>query len=271
MNDDKNFEIDYFSGTGYKSMGLHRHNFSELLFVLEGKLNFLVDDKLYKASGNCMILFKEKRLHTSEVDSDSVYTRYNLNFRRKFISEIADYEKLKVCFDSDCTVLPLDEEQSIQLKALFDTMYKNYMLIDSDVYAQEICRHIMSAILMYVSRAAENSPQSEKQYIDVSYISDAVKYINDHLKEKLVIEAVADNLFVSRAKLIADFKNATGTTIGNYITSQRLKVAKKLLSEGNDVSTSALGSGFMNTSHFIRTFKKYNGITPLQYVLMKKR
>ena len=42
MEESKNFEIDYFSGLGYKSMGLHRHDFSELLFVLEGKLNFLV-------------------------------------------------------------------------------------------------------------------------------------------------------------------------------------------------------------------------------------
>ena len=252
-------------------MGLHRHDFSELLFVLEGKLNFLVDDKLYKAGRNCVILFKEKRLHTSEVDSSSVYTRYNLNFRRKFINETAEYEKIKSCFDSDCTVLPLNEKQSGQLKTLFETMLENYRVMDSDTYAEEICKHIMSAILMYVSRAAENAPLSGRQYIDRSYISDAVKYINDNLTSKLIIEEIAESLFVSRAKLIGDFKNATGITICDYITSQRLKKAKKMLLEGHGVGESASESGFMNTCHFIRTFKKYNGITPLQYAHINKK
>lgn len=271
MEENKNFEIDYFSGLDYKSMGLHRHDFSELLFVLEGNLNFLVDDKLYKADRNCVILFKEKRLHTSEVDASSVYTRYNLNFRRKFINETADYEKIKGCFDSDCTVLPLDEKQSGQLKSLFETMLENYNILETDKYAEEICRHILTAILMYVSRVAETVPISERQYIDRSYISDAVKYINDHLTEKLVIEDIADSLFVSRAKLIGDFKNSTGITIGEYITSQRLKKAKKLLSKGIEVGKSASESGFMNTCHFIRTFKKYNGITPLKYAHSSKK
>ena len=265
MDENKNFEIDYFSGTGYKSMGLHRHDFSELLFVLEGKLNFLVDDKLYKASGNCVILFKENRLHTSEVDGSSVYTRYNLNFRRRFINEIADYEKIKVCFDSDCTVIPIEHSKAWQLTALFETMYENYMLMENDAYAEEICRHIMSAIIMYVSRATENAPMSDKQYMDVSYISEAVKYINDHITDKIIIEDISEALFVSRAKLIADFKKVTGTTIGDYITSQRLKKAKLMLRDGKNVESAAVSSGFVNACHFIRTFKKHNGVTPLQY------
>lgn len=265
MDANKNFEIDYFSGTGYKSMGLHRHDFSELLFVLEGKLNFLVDDKLYKATGNCVILFKENRLHTSEVDGSSVYTRYNLNFRRKFINEAADYEKIKGCFDSDCTVIPIEESKAWQLTALFETMYENYTIMEKDAYAEEICRHIMSAILIYVSRASENAPHSDRQYIDRSYISEAVRYINDNITGKLVIEDIANKLFVSRAKLIGDFKTSTGITIGDYITSQRLKKAKHLLSEGFDVGSAGVGSGFSNTCHFIRTFKKNVGLTPLQY------
>ena len=70
---------------------------------------------------------------------------------------------------------------------------------------------------------------------------------------------------MSRAKLINDFKKATGTTVGEYILSRRLKLAKVLIKEGHRISDVAERSGFNNPCHFIRTFKKETGITPLQY------
>ncbi len=265
MEKTNGFEMDYFSGTGFLSKGLHRHQFNELIFVIEGKLNFLVDDKLYKADGSCIILFKKGRLHTSEVDANSVYTRYNVNFHRRYISDIANPDKLIGCFSSDCTVIPLDDVQSSRFKSLFEELNCNYASLENCGYSEEICRHLLTVILMQMSRLAENYPNLSGQYIDSSYVSDAVKYINDNITSKLLISDIADGLFVSRTKLINDFKASTGITVGDYIISQRLKIAKKLLASGKDVASAALGAGFMNTCHFIRTFKKHNGITPLQY------
>ena len=265
MNHEKCFEIDFFSGKEYKSFGLHRHDFCELIFVIEGKLGFLVNDKLYKADESCIILFKEGRLHTSEVDPDTVYTRYNLNFRRSFVSGSADFDKFNACFDSDCTVLSLEKGESARIKKLFEELYENSLTVGLDAYSGEICRHLICAVLMYVSRISENNPSAGNNCIDSSYIAEAVTYINDHLTQKLLIEDIANALFVSRAKLITDFKAATGITVGDYITMCRMKHAKKMLLAGEDVASAAVLSGFPNTCHFIRTFKKHNGITPLQY------
>ena len=265
MDETKDFDMDYFSGTGYQSSGLHRHSFHELLFVSEGRLNFFVDDRLYKANGACLILFKEKRLHASEVDKACVYTRYNLNFRQKFISEITDYEQLRECFAADCTVLPVPDGQKETLSALFAALYENYRMPENDRYSEAICRHLLAAVLTTVSRMAGGNPDSEGLYIDRSYISEVIRYINDNLSEKLVIADIAGAFFVSRAKLIGDFKAATGITVGEYITARRLRLAKKLLRAGCDVGTTAVRAGFVNTCHFIRTFKQHTGTTPLKY------
>ncbi len=265
VEDGRNFSIDYFSGTGYQSCGLHRHSFHELLFVQEGKLNFLVDDKLYKADGSCIILFKEKRLHTSEVDKNVVYTRYNVNFRHKFIQDITDYEQLRDFFAADCTVIPVSHDDKNYFCPLFEVLYKNFATIESDPYSEQICRHLFAAILGGVSRIAGNTPDICGAYIDRSYISDVVKYINDNLSKKLIIAEIGAVYYVSRAKLMTDFKTSTGITIGDYIISQRLKLAKSMLREGKDVSSTAVAAGFVNACHFIRTFKKHNGVTPLQY------
>ena len=266
MENGQNFAMDYFSGIGYRSTGLHRHPFHELIYVKEGNLNFLVDDKLYKASGNCVILFKEKRLHTSEVDRNSVYTRYNLNFRQKYVSELIDYELLCDCFSADCTVLPVAPEERETFGMLFEALYRSYEDGgERSVYDEAVCRHLFAAILASVSRMARENPSAAGIYIDRSYIADVVRYIGERLDKKLLIGDIAGEFFVSRAKLVNDFKAACGITIGEYITAQRMKLAKKLLADGFDVGSCATRSGFANTCHFIRTFKAHTGVTPLKY------
>lgn len=63
-----------------------------------------------------------------------------------------------------------------------------------------------------------------------------------------------------------DFKDAYDTTPGKWLTKKRAKYAKHLLKvENNAVSDVAFDSGFESSSHFIRIFKQYFGVTPLQF------
>jgi AraC-like DNA-binding protein len=52
------------------------------------------------------------------------------------------------------------------------------------------------------------------------------------------------------------------------LTDYRLAVAKRLLDGGKSVAEVYYECGFGDSSHFIRTFRKKNGITPYEY---KKR
>ena len=54
------------------------------------------------------------------------------------------------------------------------------------------------------------------------------------------------------------------------MSRKKVELAKKQLRESSDsVTTIALGLGFMDTSYFIKVFKKYEGITPLAYRQLK--
>ena len=70
---------------------------------------------------------------------------------------------------------------------------------------------------------------------------------------------------MSRTLFFKAFKAATGQTPNEFIDSYRVSVAKKLIQE-NDYSIAEIAemAGFYDSSHFIKTFKKYCGITPLQ-------
>ena len=60
----------------------------------------------------------------------------------------------------------------------------------------------------------------------------------------------------SKYHLMHSFKNETGFTINNYITTKRLLYAKSLIEEGTSVTNACYECGFKNYSTFSRAYKK---------------
>jgi AraC-like DNA-binding protein len=62
------------------------------------------------------------------------------------------------------------------------------------------------------------------------------------------------------------FKEETGQSPISFLLKTRIERAKELLSNtGNKISDIALSVGFSNQQRFNEMFKKYSGMTPLQY------
>lgn len=254
---------DYFCGTRRENLGMHRHNSSEVLFVLEGHLNFLCADDIYNCSGCCLIFFREKKLHTTEVDPAKLYRRYNLNFRYGDISDCIDYDNVRDILEPDCRILAVNSEKDRQeLTFLFEALCS---VSDKTAAVYDGIRKNLTALILAKACLIGKESGLKNDCVVQSYITDVIRYITDNLDKKLVISDIAGVFFVSRAKLISDFKAATGITIGELITAKRIKKAKTLLKQGVSVSAAAGECGFSNTCHFIRTFKNITGTTPLKY------
>ena len=95
---------------------------------------------------------------------------------------------------------------------------------------------------------------------------DVANYLRHHLSESVSVDAMAEALFLSRPYLSAKFKRETGVTLTDYILREKTEEAKRLL-RYSDKSASAIASylGFSSHGHFIKVFKKYDGLTPQEY------
>ena len=95
---------------------------------------------------------------------------------------------------------------------------------------------------------------------------DVANYVRHHLSEPISVDAMAEELYLSRPYLSAKFKQETGQTLTDYILREKTEEAKRLL-RWSDKSASAIASylGFSSHGHFIRVFKKYTGLTPQEY------
>ena len=98
------------------------------------------------------------------------------------------------------------------------------------------------------------------------HISVCKEYIYSHIKERITIEDLSDELGVSASYLSRLFKKETGDSVSAYIRSQKINMAKNLL-QYSEYSMIEIANrlSFSSQSHFIQQFREYVGMTPKKY------
>lgn len=118
----------------------------------------------------------------------------------------------------------------------------------------EICQKLVN----------ENAARQEN---DEALKNAVVAFVNEkYADNNLNVNMLADHLKVSQSYLSTHFKRQSGINASDYIHIVRIDRAKQLM---NDASLSltqiAKRTGYISDATFIRSFKKYEGITPGAY------
>lgn len=94
----------------------------------------------------------------------------------------------------------------------------------------------------------------------------ASNYIEAHYTEKFVLEEIAGALYVNANYLARVFKEVTGHTLLWYHHYVRCKEAAELLKRPElNISYISDTVGYVNASHFARTFRKFYHTNPMDY------
>jgi AraC-like DNA-binding protein len=81
------------------------------------------------------------------------------------------------------------------------------------------------------------------------------------------LETLAKQAGLSRFQALRAFKQRYGLPPHAYQLCLRMSQARRLLQNGAPAADVALSCGFADQSHFTRHFKRFNGVTPMQYAL----
>jgi len=118
-----------------------------------------------------------------------------------------------------------------------------------------------------INRLVDQSLESvlKKKTSDVLMLS-ARDYIERNLSSDLGIDMLADYLGISGSYFSLLFKQHFGETFVEYVTRQRMEMAKSLLAL-SDKSVTQVGTmvGFAERRYFTRVFSKYTGMLPSAY------
>lgn len=147
---------------------------------------------------------------------------------------------------------------------------KLYLIVEavSDPLVAKHMRYIVALAFTEQVRAHKNKLQEQGQLgkEEPVFVQKARYYIQQHLCEKLSLEDIALQVDCSAEHLARSFKKFHLKTIMNYITDERIKMAKELLIESNTkIKDIAESLGFCTVSHFCYIFKEKEHISPQQW------
>lgn len=97
-------------------------------------------------------------------------------------------------------------------------------------------------------------------------VKKAQKYILQNLDQPLSRDDIAAHVFISSGYLGRIFKKELNVSLSEYVYIERMKLAAKMLEQSDLYVTSiALNVGFSNFPYFSTQFKKFTGLTPVEY------
>lgn len=121
----------------------------------------------------------------------------------------------------------------------------------------------MMNILEEICDYIQTNKKSRKDQLLDSIVEFVEKNYHD---PNLSVALIADHFHITATYLTKLYKDLTGEGLFDFITKVRIKEAKDLINNGSiSVKELAISVGYYSCAAFIRTFRKYEGITPGQY------
>jgi AraC-like DNA-binding protein len=126
---------------------------------------------------------------------------------------------------------------------------------------------LLAAFSLQLTKLA-NQIGAEQETEEEDVIDLVKDYIEENLIDPIHLGEVAKKFKISPFHFCRKFKEATGMTMTNYISEQRVNLAKEaLLNTDGRITDIAFNSGFQSLSQFNRNFHKITGMCPTQFRL----
>lgn len=256
---------------GHTSSLYHYHNSYEIYLLLKGDVNYYIERSCYHFKRGDILSIRPDEMHRAScINNNFAYERLFINIQAPVLKMLSD----------DCTDLQdcfckrpfgkdnLKHLNEGEIHELITLTHKINDISDSDAYGSSLLLHAYATeFLVIVNRAfTDASHEVHHSNVMTPLIADTMSYIEDHLAEDITLTLLSEHLYHNASYLSRTFREITGLTLQQYITSKRITLAKHYLSEQKSFLEASELCGFNNYSSFYRSFIKLVGVSPMQYI-----
>lgn len=253
----KNFPFilhDTVTITNTIAFPLHWHDTLEILNCIDGSGIVIVDSHTIEINKGSTVVINRGFSHT--IQSEGILKYNCLIIDDEFLQNIVN---IPATFNF--TPLIYDNTLNMHLCNIFKE--KNEQAVG---YELAIKANVFSALSIIYRLTGETVVKT-----DDTSIKHSINFIKNNFTEDISLDDIASSVSLSKSYFMRKFKEYTGCTVNEYLTSVRCKYAKHLLSQPNSsVTEVALQCGFSDISYFTKVFKKNIGVLPSQYKSQKK-
>lgn len=261
-----NFKIFHLVDKGMTPIGFHFHDFHKILLLMKGNVSYCVEGRTYDLQADDIVFVPAGEVHRPVLHDTAIYERIIIYISKDYLNTYrTDNYDLAQC------LIEAHQKQSHVLRVpAFGTTKLGQIVreleqsLDSNEYANELYHNLLFLeFMIQLNRVAIHdgieylsNSSSNKKMIDV------IDYLNEHLTDDLSIDFLAETFYLSRYHLMHAFKEETGYTIGNYLSTKRLLLARDRIRQGEPITNVCYECGFRNYSTFSRAYKKNFGCSP---------
>lgn len=232
---------------------IHIHSYTEIFVNIDSDVSFLVENRLYPLSRGDVIISPPGASHVCIFNRDTVHDHACIWIDAERGSYLTKF---------------IDEEGFSPLITFGDGAEKFLELVaELEASTVEDCSELSRAAtllnILSMLETASGTHQSEH------HLPAAMQAILDDIHENCMqiksVNDIIDRNFISGATLNRYFRKYIHLSPREYLESQKLSYATRLLLSGDTVTDCCMKAGFSDCSHFISLFKKKFGTTPFKY------
>lgn len=253
----------------YHTLECHWHEAMEFGLVLEGKVEYYVNQMCISLEKGDVIFLNSDTLHIMRQAGDKAKIAVFMFHYSLFSQEVIYQKYFKNIREGQIQGI-LIERENIWGDRIRHKLEGLYHLDKQEGYEfQVLCQ--MGELWLYTLSYLEQQEQdvikgSRMSRVQEEIVKRMIAYIHSNYREKISVEDMADHVQVSRSGCFRTFKHFTGETPMEYVNEYRLIQSTVLLRE-NALTIAQIGSicGFSTPSYFGKVFRAKYGMTPLEY------
>ena len=247
-------------------MSYHWHVEYEIIRILEGSLTVTLDEKSFTAVKNDVIFIHSGILH-SGIPHDCVYQCIVFDMNTFLKNNPVCGEYIQKILHQETMLFPHFSDEHPQIlnciSVLFDAMYEKDTGYELTVFGQFY--HFFGLVFSN-HYFIENPTRTRRDYKRILQLKQVLEFIEKNYANPITLQELSASVSMSPKYFCRFFSEMTHQTPVDYLNRQRIEEACLQLAATDDSITEiAYRNGFNDLSYFIRTFKKYKGMTPGKY------
>lgn len=233
----------------------HWHNHIEILYVLDGQIDFKIEQRKFLLSPDDMIIVNSEVIHSSKLCGHARYILFQLplsafegiyeNIEYVVFKEKPSEKEIRVLYEYLKNMLSFVDDKQPENRVKFVSLLYDFLYV------------------LLTSFQTEKKKIDSSQYHGINRISSVMSYVEKEFRKKITLNDAAEIINVTPEHLCRLFKKYTDMTFNNYLMAQRISAFyQMLINSDQKISVLLEECGITNYKVFIREFKKTFGKTP---------